>query len=132
MRASLVVIVFRVLTWCCVVFLAVLSLWPGRGLGFLFVLPELNTLRTGLPGQLEHLIAYAGSAAIGMAGYGASRGGARVIGGFWVYAAILEYLQHFSPDRHPAFADFAASAFGALCGGLAVAFLWQRPFDQPS
>jgi hypothetical protein len=31
-------------------------------------------------GELEHLVAYAGSAAIGMAGYGPSRGGVRVIG----------------------------------------------------
>src|SRR6267378_6093335 len=88
MRVSLVITVSRVLTWGCVILLAVLSLWPGKGLGFLFVLPELNTMRTGLPGPLEHLVAYAGSAAIGMAGYGPSRGGVRVIGGFWVYAAV--------------------------------------------
>ena len=24
----------------------------------------------------------------------------RIIGGFWVYAGVLEYLQHFSPGRH--------------------------------
>jgi hypothetical protein len=53
-----------------------------------------------------------------MAGYGASRGGMQIIGGFWVYAGILEYLQHFSPGRHPSIADFAGSALGALCGGL--------------
>jgi hypothetical protein len=130
MRASLVITVSQVLTWCCVFLLAVLSLWPGEGLGFLFVLPELKMMRTGLPGQLEHLVAYAGSAAIGMAGYGPSRGGVRVIGSFWVYAAVLEYLQHFSPGRHPSFLDFAASALGALCGGLAVALLWRRPFRE--
>jgi hypothetical protein len=44
----------------------------------------------------------------------------QIIGGFWVYAGILEYLQHFSPGRHPAIEDFAASALGALCGGLAI------------
>jgi len=87
-------------------------------------------MRIGLPGQLEHFIAYAGSTAVGIAGYGASRGDVRVVGGFWVYAAILEYLQRFSPGRHPSIEDFAASALGALCGGLAVAFLWRRRFDQ--
>jgi hypothetical protein len=66
-------------------------------------------VRTGLPGRLEHFVAYAGSAAIAMAGYGANRGGMQIIGGFWVYAGILEYLQHFSPGRHPAIEDFAAS-----------------------
>jgi hypothetical protein len=85
MRASLVIPVARVLTWGCVILLAVLSLWPGRGVGFLYVLlPEFNSMRTGLPGRLEHFIAYAGSAAVAMAGYGASWGGVRVIGTFWV------------------------------------------------
>src|SRR6266404_5655744 len=88
-------------------------------------------VRTGLRGELEHLVAYAGSAAIGMAGYGTSRGGVRVIGGFWVYAAVLEYLQHFSPGRHPSFLDFVASALGALCGGLAVALItWRACADR--
>jgi VanZ family protein len=130
MLVSPVMIIFRVLTWCCVVVLAVLSLWPGNGLGFLYVLPELNTMRTGLPGQLEHFITYALSAAVGVTGYGASRGEVRVVGSFWVYAAMLEYLQHFSPGRHPSIEDFAASALGALCGGLAVALLWRRPLDR--
>ena len=83
-------------------------------------------MRTGLPGRVEHLVAYAGSAAIAVAGYGAIPGGVQIIGGFWVYAAILEYLQHFSPGRHPAIGDFAVSALGALCGGLAIAFLRRR------
>jgi hypothetical protein len=56
-------------------------------------------VRSGLSGRLEHFMAYAGSAAIATAGYGQSRGGMKIIGGFWVYAAILEYLQHFSPGR---------------------------------
>jgi len=119
MRTSLLSKACRVLTWCCVFLLAVLSLMPAQ-----------DMVRTGLPGELEHLVAYAGSAAIGMAGYGPSRGGVRVIGGFWVYAAILEYLQHFSPGRHPSLVDFAASALGALCGALAVAFLSHRAFGQ--
>jgi VanZ family protein len=43
-----------------------------------------------------------------------------------MYAGILEYLQHFLPGRHPVIEDFAASALRALCGGLAIAFLWRR------
>jgi VanZ family protein len=115
MRASLVTTSVRVLTWCCVVLLAVLSLLPAH-----------DMVRTSLPGRVEHFIAYAGSAAIAMAGYGATRGAAQIIGGFWVYAGVLEYLQHFSPGRHPAIGDFAASALGAVCGGLAVALLLRR------
>ena len=115
MLAALVMTSLRVLTWCCVVLLAVLSLLPAE-----------EMVRTGLPGRLEHFVAYAGSAAIAMAGYGESRGGVEIIGGLWVYAGILEYLQHFSPGRHPTIKDFAASALGALCGGLAIALLWRR------
>jgi len=115
MRAALVMTSLRVLTWCCVVLLAVLSLLPAE-----------EMVRTGLPGRLEHFVAYAGSAAIAMAGYGERRGGVQIIGGLWVYAGILEYLQHFSPGRHPTIEDFATSALGALCGGLVIAILWRR------
>jgi VanZ family protein len=120
MRASLLMTSLRFLTWCCVILLAVLSLLPTQAM-----------VRTGLPGQLEHFVAYAGSAAIAIVGYGASRGGIQIIGGFWVYAGILEYLQHFSPGRHPAIADFAASALGALCGGLVIVLLLRRSSGRP-
>jgi VanZ family protein len=115
MLASLVYPSLRVLTWCCVILLAVLSLLPAQ-----------QMVRTGLTGRLEHFVAYAGSAAVAMAGYGANRGSTQIIAGFWVYAGILEYLQHFSPGRHPSIADFATSALGALCGGLAIALVWRR------
>ncbi len=114
MRAGLLRTSLRFLTWVCVGLLSLLSLLPAQ-----------DIVRTGLPGPLEHFAAYAGSGAIAMAGYGLNRGAVRVIGCFWVYAAILEYLQHFSPGRHPAFEDFAASALGALCGGIAVVLLWR-------
>jgi VanZ family protein len=105
----------RVLTWFCVVSLAVLSLLPAQ-----------DMMRTGLPGRLEHFVAYAGSAAIAMASYGVTRGATQIIGGFWVYAGILEYLQHFSPGRDPAIGDFTTSALGALCGGLVTALIRRR------
>jgi VanZ family protein len=119
MRANLMTLL-RVLTWFCVILLPVLSLLPAQAM-----------VRTGFPGRLEHFVAYAGSAAIAMAGYGASRGGLQIIGGFWLYAGIMEYLQHFSPGRHPSIADLAASALGALCGGLASALLWRNLSVQP-
>ena len=112
MSSSFATTPLRVLTWCCVTILAVLSLLPARAM-----------VRTGLPGVVEHFVAYAGSAAIAMASYDASRGSLQIIGGFWVYAGVLEYLQHFSPGRNPTIADFVASAIGATCGGLAVALV---------
>jgi VanZ family protein len=114
MRAGLLRTSLRFLTWVCVGLLGLLSMLPAE-----------DIVRTGFPGPLEHFAAYAGSGAIAMAGYGLNRGAVRVIGFLWVYAGILEYLQHFSPGRHPAFVDFAASAIGALCGGVAVFLLWR-------
>jgi VanZ family protein len=114
MRAGLLRTSLRFLTWVCVGLLGLLSLLPGQ-----------DMVRTGFPGPLEHFAAYAGSGAIAMAGYGLNRGAVRVIGCLWVYAGILEYLQQFSPGRNPALVDFAASAFGALCGGVAVFLLWR-------
>jgi VanZ family protein len=106
----------RVLTWCCVVLLAVLSLLPAQ-----------EMVRTGIPGQLEHFIAYAGSVTIAMLGYQHSQGTVRIVGLFCLYAAILELLQHLSTGRHPSIADFAASALGALAGGLGALLVSRRP-----
>jgi VanZ family protein len=121
--ASPVIAVLRVLTWCGVILLAVLSLLPGQWLAALSLLPLMEMVRTVFPAPLEHFIAYAGMAAIAMAGYGSGRVNVRIIGGLCVYAGILEYTRDFSPGRHPAIARFVGSALGALCGGLAVAFL---------
>jgi VanZ family protein len=115
MRASLITTLFRILTWCCVAVLALLSLLPAQ-----------EMVRTGFPGELEHFVAYAGSAAIAIAGYGVSWGVTRIIGCFWLYAGLLEYLQHFSPGRHPSIGDFAMSALGVLCGGVGVGLLLGR------
>ena len=104
----------RLLTWGCVIVL-----------GFLSLLPAEDMVRTGFPGQLEHFAAYAGPGAIAMAAYGLNRRGGRVIGCLWLYAGVLEYLQNFSPGRHPAVEDFAASVLGALCGGVAVVLVWR-------
>ena len=104
----------RILTWFCVILLAVLSLLPAQ-----------DMVRTGIPGELEHFAAYAGSASIAIAGYG-RRGAVRIIGLFWIYAGVLEYLQHFSPGRHPSIVDFAASALGAVFGAVVGAFLVRR------
>jgi VanZ family protein len=127
MRASPVITVLRVLTWCGVILLAVLSLLPGEWLAALSLLPIMKMVRTVLPAPLEHFIAYAGVAAIAMAGYGSGRVNVRIIGSLCVYAGILEYTRDFSPGRHPAIGRFVGSA---LCGGLAVAFLWHRASGQ--
>ena len=100
--------ILRFATWFYIVLLAVLSLLPAE-----------DVVRTSLSGRLEHFVAYAGSATVSMGGYGDRYGRMGVIGFYWVYAGILEYLQQFSPGRHVSIWDFAASALGAFCGVLA-------------
>ena len=62
---------FRILAWFCVILLAVLSLLPAQ-----------DMVRTGIPGRLEHFVAYAGSATIAIAGY-RRQGAVRITGLFW-------------------------------------------------
>jgi VanZ family protein len=131
MRAGLVMTSLRVLTWCCVILLAVLSLLPGQVLAALSLLPPMKMVRTVCPAPLEHFVAYAGVAAIATAGYGPTRGSVRIIGTLCVYAGLLEYIRHFSPSRHPSLGKFTGSALGALCGGLVIVLLWRRRSDQP-
>ena len=109
MLTGAAIAVFRILTWSCICLLAVLSLLPAQ-----------EMVRTGIAGELEHFGAYAASASVATAAYGHSRSVMRIIGLFWLYAGILECLQHFSPGRDPAIGDLAASAAGALCGGLSA------------
>ncbi len=115
MRARRTQKIFRVGTWVCLAVLAVLSLLPGN-----------EMVRTGVDGHIEHFVAYAGSAGIAILGYGGHRRQVATIACFWLYAGLLEYLQNFSPGRHPAFEDFVASSLGALSGALAIMFLRSR------
>jgi VanZ family protein len=115
MFAETLISALRALTWCCVCLLALLSLMPAQ-----------QMIRTGIPGELEHFLAYAGSALVATAAYGQRRSPMAIMSLFWGYAGLLEWLQHFSPGRHPAIADFAASAAGALCGTLAMMLVMGR------
>ena len=112
MHTVVVITSLRVVTWCCVLVLGVLSLLPAQ-----------EMVRTWLPGRVEHIIVLCRVGGDRDGGLRREPGVAQIIGGFWVYAGILEHLQHFSPGRHPALGDFAASALGALCGGLVIAFV---------
>ena len=76
MLSGTVITAFRVLTWSCICLLAILSLLPAEEMA-----------RTGIPGELEHFMAYAASASIAIAAYGQSRGATRIIGFFAAFFA---------------------------------------------
>ena len=102
--------VFRLAAWLCVAIIVALSLLPSDSMA-----------RTGADSRLEHAMAYAGTAFFVGLGYLEEEHWATLAGLMAALAGTMELLQHFSPGRHPAFADFAASSLGALIG-LAVAW----------
>ena len=96
----------RVAGWFCVCLIVWLS-W----------VPREWEARTGLPGQIEHFVAYAGTAAIfAMAYRGTARW--RLAAAFIALAGILEIGQIWVPGRTSQVIDFAASSAGAVAGVL--------------
>lgn len=97
--------IVKTAAWLTIVAFAVLSLVPH----------ELRP-HTGLPGPLEHLVAYAIAAGLLTFGYARRSQPFVIVLSLSVYAAILEIAQIWVPGRHPAVIDFAASSAGALIG----------------
>ena len=123
MRSSGVMTSLRVLTWCWLILLAAATLLLVRAFAALSLLPAIKMVRRVVPAPVGISSPTPLVGAIAMAVYGTSRGGMQIIGGIWVYAGVLEYLQHFSPGRYPSIVAFIGSALGALCGGLLVLLL---------
>ena len=96
--------VLRVLAWLCVALIALLSLIP----------PQME-VRTGLPGGIEHAIAYAGTAALLRLGYPLWPLWV-IAGALFAYSGLLEALQTFVPGRHPGIDGALASGAGAVLG----------------
>jgi VanZ family protein len=104
------VFVLRCLGWISVATIAMLSLVPGS--------ERPHVLATG---QLEHFVAYAGTAALLAAGYTSKR---QLIGIsvllLPVYAACLEILQIFVPGRNAQIIDAAGGTLGSWFGIVLV------------
>ena len=102
-------LLFRAVGWAGVVAIVVVSLVPGDA-----------RPNTGLPGQIDHIITYCGTAGILGLGYPAtkSRFGTMVM--LISLAATLEVAQRWIPGRHPQFIDFVASVAGTCLGMLAA------------
>jgi VanZ family protein len=93
--------------------------------GVTYRLPEKAMTRTILGAHAEHFIAYLGTAIImGLTFRKSPRLAVQCVLLF-IYAAILEAGQLYSPGRHASFQDLAFSSAGLVTGGL---FLWMaRP-----
>ena len=117
------VFVLRCLGWISVATIAMLSLVPGND--------RPHVLSTGqLDGQLEHFVAYAGTAALLAAGYTAKRQLIGISVLLPVYAACLEILQIFVPGRNAQIIDAAGGTIGSWFGIVLVLsvhyWYWKR------
>jgi VanZ family protein len=98
--------------------LLILSLLPG----------DLQApLRTGIPGELEHLAAYAVVAFCLRGGFTGKGSSIWIVTSLAALAGLMELLQALVPARGPAFIDAVAGAAGALLGSRAATF---HPFTK--
>ena len=103
--------VLQIVAWGCVAALALASLTPGD-----------EMIRTALPGQFEHLLAYSFATTICMLAYPRCNTW-RMASMLVTYAGLLEFAQLFAPGRHSRFSDFAMSSCGILFGVIAGVLL---------
>ena len=98
----------QIATWFCVAMLIVLSLVPGS-----------ERPHTGLAGQWEHFMAYAGTGVMATLAY---RRALWTVLGLGLLSSALEILQNLVPGRGPAIMD---AVFGTVGGaaGAAIAVL---------
>jgi VanZ family protein len=102
----------RAIGWACVAAIIVLSLVPGD-----------ERPHTGLAGQIEHALAYFGTAVFLALGFRTMRDRVAVISLLVGLAAVLELIQRMIPGRHAQFIDWFASSLGAAAGVLAIILL---------
>ena len=80
----------------------------------------------GLSGKEEHALAYLVLGALTVIGTRPNVKLDRLCLLIVAYAGVLEVLQNFAPDRHPAVGDFIASSLGGITGIVLTAFTLSR------
>jgi VanZ family protein len=99
--------------WFCVIFLAFLSL-----------IPSSLEVRTGVPDELEHLIAYFVAAVLFGLSY--PRKYLFVASALVIIAGVLEALQVLVPGRSAHLLDFWSGGAGAILGVMTVSLIIRR------
>jgi VanZ family protein len=106
----------------CVSVIIILSLLPG---------PERP--HTGLPGKIEHVVAYCATAVFLGLGYSTGRARVGIVLFLPLLAATMELAQHWIPGRHSQLIDFVAGLVGASLGIIVLSIIdrlhphWLKP-----
>ena len=103
----------RIAAWCCIGVVGIVSLLPAA---------EVAPVRTSLGGHPEHLMTYAATSMLTALAY-LDHSRVKIGTCLVLYAAVLEFLQRYSPGRLPSFGDVAFSAAGILLGIVALHLL---------
>jgi VanZ family protein len=107
---------------CAIAAIGILSLLPGD---------VVAHIRTSLGGHLEHVGAYAATALITAITY-VDHSRFKITLSLVLYAAVLEYLQRFSPGRHSSFVDLMFSSTGVMLGIATFQVLRHLPEGPPN
>jgi hypothetical protein len=110
-------VLLRLATWGCIAALALLTLLPPE---------QVEAIRTGINGRLEHLVAYGATMLIAARAYRRRLALARLGLLLVAYAAVLELGQLAVPGRHPSLADLLAGALGVALAGFGLRFAEAR------
>jgi VanZ family protein len=87
------------------------------------LLPEAERIPTGLPGKLEHFVAYGLTGLLlGLTISGKNGPTLAAANLAWI-ACLLEFLQQWSPGRHPRVSDAVVGAAAAILGAALSAWL---------
>jgi VanZ family protein len=92
--------------WLCIVAIGIISLLPAA---------NFSPVRTSIGGHAEHLLTYAATTLVTLFAY-LEHSRFKIGLSLIAYAAVLEYLQRYSPVRPLGAADLAFSTTGVIFG----------------
>ena len=90
------------------------------------LVPQAERLSTGLSGKLEHFVAYGLTGLLLGLTISNRNGPALAAVSLACIAFLLEFLQQWSPGRHPRVSDAVVSAAAAMLGASLSAWLRKR------
>jgi VanZ family protein len=116
-----------------IVSIATQSVWTklASGVSILLIvvlslLPQDERVTVGLPGQGEHFIAYSVTGLLLGLSIPSKNGPLLAAAHLAWIAALLEFLQQWSPGRHPRVSDAVISAVAGAVGAALAAWLRKR------